>query len=195
MNKSINCLMLKMPDDRKFFTSQTNFSQLVEFARTCDAEISVVKARDVKVLELEELARSVCNHGRHVETTEYELVEMKTISPDEVNVARTRKKLLTQANIISSTVKDAFLRGEVVSLCGLENQYSEFGLSKAALCNHIARVKKELADEGHVIVKVQRGQYRVVACPSEKVSSPKLNNDDGHIEATYTRSQQELDTH
>lgn len=158
--KPVNCLMLKTTDQRCFFTYKYNYPQLVEFARTCDAEISVVKAQNAKVLDLPELARSICNHGKQVEIPQYELLEVK-VPKQEIKVSRTRKKLLTQANIISSYVKKAFLNSKVVSLTDLETKFSEFGLSKSALCNHITRMRKELKKEGRKVLKIKRGEYRI----------------------------------
>ncbi len=156
MNKTIDCLMLKTTDERKFFTHKDNFPQLIEFAKTCKAEISVVKANNVKVMELPELAKSICNHGTQSDLPQYEVVEVKL--PE---VANPRKKLLEHANIIYSYVKDNFLQQKIVSLSDLETEFKDFGLSKAALCNHIARVRTELTDKGYSITKVKRGQYRV----------------------------------
>ena len=162
MKKAVNCLMLKTTDERRFFTSKNNYPQLVEFARTCDAEISVVKAQNVKVLDLSELAKSICNHGKQVELPQYELVEVKVPKEPEIKVARSRKKLLTQANIISAYVKKSFLDSKVVSLSDLETKFSEFGLSKSALCNHITRMRSELKTAGHKVSKIKRGEYRLL---------------------------------
>jgi hypothetical protein len=158
--------MVTMPDDRQFFTSQMNYMTLIEFAKTCEVQLSVVKARDVKILELNELAKSICTHSK---TDPCELVEMKLLKlDDELSLARSRKKLLAQANIISNAVKEAFLGGEIVSLTTLENEYDGFGLSKATFCNHIARAKKELGKEGYCIEKIKRGQYRIAEPPKQK---------------------------
>jgi len=162
MNKPVNCLMLKTSDDRCFFTHKNNYSQLVEFAKTCDAEISVVKANDVKVLELPELAKSICSHGKHPETPKYELMEIRLTKCVEVSAPRTRKKLLTQATIITEHVKNIFLAGEVVILSDLENKFSEFNLSKAAFCNHITRIRRDFKEKGYTIQKVKRGQYKIL---------------------------------
>ncbi len=74
--KTIDCLMLKTPDERCFFTLKNNYPQLIEFARTYGAQISVVKASNVQVLELEDLAKSICNQEEQTKP-EYEIVEIK----------------------------------------------------------------------------------------------------------------------
>lgn len=157
MDKSY--LMLKTADERCFFTHQNNYLQIVEFAKTCSAEISVVKAHDVKVLDLDELAKSICNHGSSPKP-DYELEEIQLTKP-EIDVKRTRAKLLVQATIIAEYVNDAFLKGEIVTLKDLENKFSEFDLSKAALCNHITRSRSDLTEKGYTIKRLKKGQYQL----------------------------------
>jgi hypothetical protein len=153
--------MLKTTDQRCFFTHKNNYPQLIEFARTCEAEISVVKTRNVKVMELGELAKSICNHGKQSQNPQYEVMEVKLGPLPELKTGRTRKRLLAQANAVSSYVKDLFRKNKIVSLAVLENKFSEFGLSKPALCNHIARVRSEMAKEGYTISKIKRGSYQM----------------------------------
>lgn len=157
MKSLINCLMLKTSDQRRFFTHENNFPQLVEFAKTCEAEISVVRAQNVKVLELEELAKSICDHQEKSNEPSYEVLEIK-ITP--VQPPRSRADQLRKAKEIYTFIKKSFLAGEMVSLSNLESKFRSFGLSKPAMCNHIARVRKELSKK-HSIVRVKRGQYRL----------------------------------
>lgn len=157
MDKSY--LMLKTEDERCFFTHQNNYLQLIEFAKTCSAEISVVKAHDVKVLDLDELAKSICSHGNYPKP-DYELEEIKLNEPT-IDVKRTRRKLLVQATIIAEYVNNAFMKGEIVSLKDLESKFLEFELSKAALCNHITRSRLELIGKGYIIKKLKKGQYQL----------------------------------
>jgi hypothetical protein len=87
-------------------------------------------------------------------------VEIKLSPVGEINSSsRTRRKILAQADILSSHVRQEFLAGREVSLLDLENKFKDFSLSKPALCNHLARVKKQLISEGKVIVKLKRGVY------------------------------------
>lgn len=153
--------MLKTADERKFFTHQDNFPLLIEFARTCNVEISVVKVNNIKMLELPELARSICNHGKQAELPQYEVVEVKKIKLPKGHLARQRKKLLSQANIVYNYVKNKLLKDQSISLSNLESEFKEFGLSKAALCNHMTKVRKELISTGHTVVKLKRGEYKI----------------------------------
>ncbi len=161
MSESINCLMLRTADSREFFTHAHYFSHVVEFAKTCSAEVSVVKATNVKVMELEELARSICDHNKSKQPNSYEVVEVKLSPVGELNTIRTRRKILAQADIIASHIQQELLAGREVSLNDLERKFNDFSLSKPALCNHMARVKKQLMNEGKSVVKLKRGVYRL----------------------------------
>jgi hypothetical protein len=175
--------MLKTIDQRCFFTHKNNYPQLIEFARTCDAEISVVKTQNVKVLELTELARSICNHDKQSNLPQYEVVEIK-LPKLEIKVNRSRKKLLAQANIISSYVNKSFLSQNIVSLEDLESKFSEFGLSKASLRNHIAQIRKQLISEGYQVSKIKCGQYKL-----SSLDRKYKGNHDGYSQATDSCSQ------
>lgn len=152
MNKPINCLMLKTIDQRCFFTRKNYFPQLIEFAKTCKAEISVVKGENIKVLELPELVKSICNHSNLLNESQYEIIEVKLLES-----SRSRKELLQQANIISSQIEQAFLDRKVVSLKDLETEFPK--ISKSALSNHITRVRNRLSKNGLSVTRVKAGQY------------------------------------
>jgi hypothetical protein len=111
-------------------------------------------------LDLPELAKSICNHGQATELPQYELVEVK-IPPLLASKDRSRNKLLMQANIVSSYVKKSLLHCKVVSVTDLANKFSEFGLTKSTLCNHLAQVRKQLAKEGYEVSKIKPGTYRI----------------------------------
>jgi hypothetical protein len=73
------CLMIKIPDNRKFFTHEKYFPQLIEFSKIFSAEISVVKIEDDNILEFEELAPAMCNAG-YKNDSDYEVVMTKIAS-------------------------------------------------------------------------------------------------------------------
>src|SRR5689334_1065133 len=73
-------LLLKTPDARCFLTFEDNYPMLIEFAKSCEAEISVVKVDPVpkaSVLELEDLAKSICDHQQVQVDLNYELLETR----------------------------------------------------------------------------------------------------------------------
>ena len=74
------CLMIKTKDNRKFFTHEEYFPQLIEFSKTFGAEISIVKIQDNNILDINDLAPAICN-GNYKNEANYELVKIKTKSP------------------------------------------------------------------------------------------------------------------
>jgi len=182
--------MIRMADERRFFTYENNYHQLIEFARTCNAEISVVRTSNITIQDLEDLAKSICEQRAGLlafkgktalPIPQYEVLEVKIPLTDFL---RPRKTQLSRAREISSYIKGRFLESKVVSLRDLEDQFPD--LSKSTLCNHVARAKKELRDKGYNFHKVKAGEYVLL--------TSALNNKDEHASTkkTYSRSKQEL---
>jgi hypothetical protein len=146
--------MLKTADERCFFTNEENLPQLIEFARTCEAEISVVKASNPKVQDLPDLAKALCDHQNKKTVTEYEVLEVKIPLPGHL---KERKSQIFQAKNINAHIKDTFLANKVVALRDLEESWNL--LSKSALSNHITRAKKELTCKGYKFRKIKPGAY------------------------------------
>ena len=153
MKKSINCLMLQTTDKRCFFTYKNNFPQLIEFAKTCGAEISVVKTQDAKIEELEDLAKSICNYSKTKENPQYEIVEVKLPN------IKIKKPLKT--NEIIDSIKKLFLDNEIVSIKNLENKFFDSDVSKTTYCRHISCVRKKLIKDGYEISKIGHGKYQL----------------------------------
>ena len=74
------CLMIKTKDNRKFFTHEKYFPQLIEFSKTFGAEISIVKIQDNNVLDMDELVPAICN-ANYKNDENYELVTIKMTTP------------------------------------------------------------------------------------------------------------------
>lgn len=55
-----NCLMVESAG-KKFFTHEENYATLIEFTNVIEAEMSIVKVKNVPILELQELASAFCN--------------------------------------------------------------------------------------------------------------------------------------
>ena len=70
------CLMIKTKDNKKFFTHEKYFPQLIEFSKTFGAEISIVKIKDNNILDINELIPAICN-ANYKNDESYELVTTK----------------------------------------------------------------------------------------------------------------------
>jgi hypothetical protein len=157
-------LMLKTPDSRKFFTFEDNYPMLIEFAKTCDAEISVVKINPdgVPVLELEELAKYICDHQVTQVDLNYELLETRIqggtiVKKEELSTIRPNK--MRKAKEINDFIHTELLAGKLITLADLESKFKDYNLSKSALCNHLRRAKVQLIDKGHKVIKLTHGRY------------------------------------
>lgn len=67
------CLMIKMKNQKKFFTSEKNLPKLKEFLKTFDAEIYLVKVNDDVILDIETLISALCEN-QDIEIN-YELIK------------------------------------------------------------------------------------------------------------------------
>jgi len=151
------CLMIETKDNRKFFTHERNYEQLIEFANTVGAEISVVKTRE-EALDLSPLAAAISdsNHTQDVEP-KYDIIETKI-----KKIQKTRNKLLGNAQKIRAFVRGKFESGDVVSLAEIKKKFSSYRLSSACFCNHISKAKKELEMSGARVAKLGPGKYQKV---------------------------------
>jgi hypothetical protein len=160
--KNYQCLMIQTKDDRKFFTHEKNFPQLIEFSKTFGAEISVVKVKQANVLSLNELAPAFCD-GSYEEPSDYDLIkvkiaEFKNIKPQAPSK---RKHMLEIASQVRSYIITEFLSKNIVSLHRVAKKFKKFDLKLCTVCNHIRRVRDELEGEGYVIEKVGAGKYQI----------------------------------
>ena len=155
-----NCLMIRTKDRRKFFTPEDNYDELVEFSRVFNAEVSLVPVQEGEVLDIDSLVPAICNASyRPSVRPKYELVEVKI--PQKARKLAKRAELLGTARKIKAYITDTFLSGGVVSLHELEDKFRGEELSISCLCNHVTRVRKELAKQGKKVVKIRAGEYAI----------------------------------
>ncbi len=152
----MNCLMIETRDKRKFFTHEKNFTMLIDFAKTFNADISVVKLQEGQVLELSELAPALCDAGYKRPRSSYELLEMK-LTPK----SNDRPTILKNAERIQEYIVERFKNGEVVSLSELKDRFKKFKLTTACFCNHVHKVMKTLQKAGLKFEKLGAGKYKV----------------------------------
>ncbi len=148
------CLMIKTKDKRKFFTSEKNYIQLIEFSKMFNAEMSVVKVKEAEVLDLANLATALCDANYvQPQPVECKIIEVK------IPQTRTRGEILNKSSKIKSYVREKFLSGEVVTLRDLSKEFVD--LTVACLCNHLTKIRKDLEEEGHEIKKLGGGKYKL----------------------------------
>ena len=133
------CLMIETKDNKKLFTHEDNYPDLIEFSKTFGAEISVVKVEKAEILELEELAPILCTHADVSEEPCYKLIQKKIAKAGRPKKLTGRAKILDQASRIRSFVELEFLTGNVVSLNKIVKKFKKYGLSICAICKRKMR--------------------------------------------------------
>jgi hypothetical protein len=152
------CLLLKTPDRRSFFTEEKNFPVLVEFGRTFDAEISVVKTKEqVEVLDLDDLAKSICSQTEDKQA-EYDVLEVKLSAPVR-ETSENRESKLKKAKEVIDQIKTDLRSGKTISLADLESKFPD--VAKSSLTNYFTRARRELASQGNNIRREKPGFWRV----------------------------------
>lgn len=154
--QNYRCLLVQTSDNRKFFTHEKNYDQLVEFANICNAQIALVNVQEAEVLDLGSLASAISNTS--FETTEqpqYELIETK--------LEKTKKKTHRYTEDIRKHIASKFDSGEVVNLQELVEMFKHTGTSLSCLCNHVTQARKLLESHGRMVKKVGAGKYQLTA--------------------------------
>jgi len=159
MNHEGLCLMLKMDDNRHFFTELGNFPQLIEFSKAQNAEVSVVKPKEeVQVLALPALAKSLCDPNYKVLEPKYDLVERKIT---HLAGKTPRQRLLAQALEIRQFIEQTLEAGDIVSLQNLSERFKHYSLGEAALRKHLTYARLKFGKMGRQVDKVGVGAYQI----------------------------------
>lgn len=154
----MNCLMIEIKNGQRFFTHEKNYPQLIEFSRTFDAEISVVKLTGGQVLELAELAPAICDPLYRSPTVSFEMIETK-LTVEKKN----RAGILKTADAIREFIEIGLMAGETISLKELRSEFAKYNLTTACFCNHMRKTLEALQKRGFRVKKVGGGKYRLVS--------------------------------
>jgi hypothetical protein len=157
------CLLLKTPDQRCFFTEEKHFPLLLEFGRTFEAEISIVKMKEeVEVQPLASLARLICSQQKS-DYPAYEIIEVKLAA----NAAKSkidRAERARRSKEINQYIREQLLNSTGVSISSLGTKFGESGqkyASETALARHLMRARRELEAAGHKVIRNKDSSYRV----------------------------------
>lgn len=151
---SENCLLIKTKDNRNFLTYEKNLQSLIEYAKTFDSEIELVKvSKNAKILELKALTVALCDPGYKFNAS---YTKIESVYPKS---KKDRQSILSDANAIREFIRKKFLSGDSVSLKELKEQFGKNKLTDACLCNHMTVIRKKLTKEGYSFNKVGAGKY------------------------------------
>ena len=148
-----NCLLVKMPDKRKFLVSEKNMLSIIEFAKTFHAEIYKVEVIKGKVIcQLKNLAGAICNPDYN---QDMEIQNPVKIYPR----TRPRSSIIKNAKKIKAFIYNKLNNGKPMSLKDLKKKYKNCNITDACLCNHLSAVRKLMIENGLNVQKIGQGKY------------------------------------
>lgn len=153
--KQFTCLMIKTQDKKIFFTYKTTLKQIIEYVKKFKAKIYLVKAYNVEVLQIKDLAIALCSKTSNQSHIKCEIIEK--IFPISI---RKRVKILKDATKIRDFITKKLKKGDTMSLQLLKKRFKMFDLTDSCLCNHLAKIRKDLNKQGHNIRKIGPGEYQ-----------------------------------
>lgn len=158
---SQTCIMIRTGDQRKFFTHEENYPELIKFSKTLGAEISLVEIEneiedeneEPKILSLDQLAPAICNTSYNIKCPEFKVVQIKVPRAGRKKKLTGRAKMRENASRVRAYVESELLLGNRISLKEVSKKFNDLDLSAATVCNHISRVRQELDEKGYKVKK------------------------------------------
>jgi hypothetical protein len=163
-------LLLRMKDSKEYIVPQENLLQLIEFAKTFDAEIHRINIGNNTncVLDLASLPSALCDAnyrvsakytdlGRVVPLGDSEPIEHKVVIPVKPvmtpDMIRERKKQARQR------IRSLFLSYSVVSLNELCQEFDD--LPRTSISAQISTVRSKLQEQGNTTERIGLGRYQL----------------------------------
>lgn len=76
----MKCLLLQTNDNKKLFTYQKNYKHLLEYIKTFNAKVFIVKIdKDQQILDLNKLVSALCDKNFKVREINFEIIQEKNI--------------------------------------------------------------------------------------------------------------------
>ncbi len=151
-----SCLLVKMPDKRRFLVNEKKLSSIVEFVKTFHAEIYKVEVTYGKIYsQLKNLANAICDPDADQDIKFQNAVKIYPVT-------RERSSILKNAKKIRTFIQETFIKGKPVSLKDLKKRYENCDITDACLCNHLSAVRKLLIKNGKTIKKMGQGKYCLI---------------------------------
>lgn len=166
--RNYQCLLIEA-DGRNFFTHEEHLPQLLEFCKSFEMSMSVVKVDGARILDISELPKAVCD-SKETPKTEYSLIR-KIIPFDPslcVPLVRSRNQILETAKAVREKIHERFSKGEAVSKNMLEEEFPEATITSATFMQHVRNARKELEAQGYQFERIAPGCYRSITPEQQK---------------------------
>lgn len=150
----MKCLLIETKDKRKFFTHKKNLMQLSEFSKTFDSNIFLVELKNGKVLELEDLAKAICNS--EYDSIEQDYTIISNIKSKESKTPKSEKI----GSKIQEFIKKELIEKRPISIRKIKSKFKKHSISDATLYNKMRKVKNDLEKKGYKFLKIKTGVYK-----------------------------------
>jgi hypothetical protein len=150
----MKCLLIETRDKKRFFTHKKNLIQLNEFSKTFNSDLFLVEAKDAAILELEDLAKELCNLEYKNKECEFKII-------NQIKIKEKENKVKNNIGIkIQDFIKKEFLEKRPISIKKIKSKFKKYSISDATLYNKMKKVKSELEKKGFKFLKIKSGVYK-----------------------------------
>lgn len=160
--RDCQCLMIETKDQRQFFTNEENKLQLLEFCKTFEMKMSIVKVSQAEILDIADLPKAFCN-GAKVSDVKCELIRQITpFTPIDINIplVRSRKEQVANAKKLRMSIRNKHTTGNVIRNSDLATEFQDFGMSATSIDVHHCTVREAMTLEGYVFERKGVGCYK-----------------------------------
>jgi hypothetical protein len=145
----MNYLMITLRDKRKFLTNTKHLNQLVEFAKTFGANISIVTTECKNLLSLDKLAEDICDTNSKPNEFTCEIVQSIPVSQ-------------SKTNIVFKKIINALRRHRHVDTEEIVSLYKKKGIDEKNIYSQITRAKKHITKIGMTLKKLGRTKFTAI---------------------------------
>ena len=159
------CLLLRLPDERKFCTKIENEQNLIEFAKNFNIQLHHVEVDTPEILDLKELSVAICNKDKKGLETEFLIIEskhnkIKCIEQfTKFSKLSDRQKSSSKSKSICNYIVSKFKEGGKVNVKKIAKKLKKYNISNNTIYRYINQSKKILEKDGLSVVKVSVGVY------------------------------------
>lgn len=163
------CVLVQTENGLQFPVFCDFIPNLVEFSNAFNAELFLAKIKSpIQVYELDQFITALHSPDYHNPPPEtIEIVE--PITSENINTHRFQDApelavpdvpLKEKAAVIQKFIESLFKKGKPVNKAELMKTFAHFKLGPNTFSKYMKRVRDQLTEQGHVIIKVAKGTYQ-----------------------------------
>lgn len=142
----MECLIVKLPDNREVLTYEKNSSSLLEFSKIFEVNLLRVETDSQEdLLDLNEIADLFCDQHKKPINSNYKL----------------KNKLIKKTIDVKSHIENNLLEGNLIHIKEVHHIFRQHNISVSTIYRHLTAIKQKFKKEGKSIVKVSVGCYKL----------------------------------